>query len=226
MSRGRQIVRLKLRPLTAQARCLLLDWEPSELYSHPERFPHLGSIELFGNRNPLEVEIGPGSGEYLCFLASNQPATNFLGIEVSRRAAAVCAALAAEQGLSNLRMLRADFKLLAPLLPNSGWHRVYLHFPDPPHKASDQKRRIFDQAFLDQMAGTLAPDGEISVASDKPGFFFEMLELAENDSRFKVAHTERYLEGLELAVKSRFQRFWERKGVQPLRFILRKSSSS
>lgn len=224
MSRGRQIVRLKLRPLTAEARGLLLDWDPGELYRHAEHFPQLTSTELFGNLSFLEVEIGPGSGEYLCHLAASQPERNFLGIEVSRRSAHYCAALAADQGISNLRVLRADFKLLEPLLPNEGWSRVYLHFPNPPHKTGDEKRRIFDRAFLDQMAGTLVPRGEISVASDKPAFLFDMLRLASGDARFEVAHTERYLEGLDAPVKSRFQRFWEGKGVKPLRFILRKST--
>jgi len=223
MSRGRQIARLKLRPLNAEAEKLLLDWDPGELYSHPERFPHLTSVELFGNQNSLEVEIGPGSGEYLCYLAGNQPDTNYLGIEVSRRSAAACAALAAENGLSNLRVLRTDYKLLRLLLPGEGWAKVYLHFPDPPHKTADEKKRIFNQTFLDQMAITLVPKGLISVASDKPEFLVRMLELAEKDPRFRVTHSERYLEGLESAVKSRFQLFWERKGVRPLRFTLQRS---
>ena len=222
MSRGRQIGRLKLRPLSPRAQHLLLDWDPGELYSHPEQFHQLNSDELFGNGHPLEIEIGPGSGEYLCYLASSQPVTNFLGIEVSRRSATACAAMAAEQGLANLRVLRADFKLLPPLFPVGGWRRVYLHFPDPPHKTSDEKRRIFDRAFLRQMAATLASDGEISVASDILAFLLEMLQLAEGDARFQVAHAAPYLEGLDAPVKSRFQSFWEGKGVRPLRFILRK----
>jgi tRNA (guanine-N7-)-methyltransferase len=223
MSRGRQIVRLKLRPLSAQAKELLLDWEPGELYSHPERFLQLTSNNLFGNQNPLEVEIGPGSGEYLCYLAGSKPGTNFLGIEVSRRSAVACAALAAETGLANFRVLRTDFKLLRPLLPAKGWAKVYLHFPDPPHKNADEKRRIFDRVFLDQMAFTLATEGQISVASDKQEFLVRMLKLAESDPRFRVTHPERYLQGMDAPVKSRFQLFWERKGVQPLRFILSKS---
>lgn len=222
MSRGRQIVRLKLRPLTSVAQRLLLDWEPSELYSNPAKFPSLDSTELFGNQNALEVEIGTGSGEFLCHLAVTRPEVNFLGIEVSRRASAVCASLAAALNLENLRVLRADFRLLKTLLPKAGWSKVYLHFPDPPHKTGDKKRRIFDGAFLDQMARTLIPGGEISVASDQPTFFFEMLDLAEGDGRFRTGHSERYLAGMELPVKSRFQLFWERKGVQPMRFILQK----
>jgi tRNA (guanine-N7-)-methyltransferase len=192
------------------------------LHHDPHRFSKLDSEHLFGNLNPLVVEIGPGSGDFLCDQAASHPDTNFLGIEVSHRGAAVCAAMAHDLGLENLRVLRADFKLLKPLLPKGGWAKVYLHFPDPPHKSGDQKRRIFDQAFLDSMADALTPKGEISVASDKPGFFLQMLEQAEKDSRFRFTHSERFLEGLESPVKSRFQRFWERKGIQTLRFILQK----
>ena len=223
MSRGRQIVRLKLRPLTQQAKSLLLDWEPGELYAHPKNFPQLSSLALFGNDHPLEIEIGPGSGDYLCYLASSQPERNFLGIEVSRRAAAACASRTADLGLSNVRIVRTDFKLLSPLIPANAWSRVYLHFPDPPHKTADEKKRIFDQGFLDQTELALIPGGEVSVASDKPAFFFKMLELAKSDPRFQFAHPQPYLQGFDSPVKSRFQLFWERKGVQPLRFILRKT---
>jgi tRNA G46 methylase TrmB len=72
------------------------------------------------------------------------------------------------------------------------------------------------------MASTLVSGGELSLASDKPAFFFTMLELAEADVRFEKTHTERYLQGLDGPVKSRFQLFWERKGITPLRFVLRR----
>lgn len=222
MSRGRQIVRLKARPLSAEAKSLLLDWESGELHRSPENFYPLDSEHLFGNHKPLVVEIGPGSGDFLCDQASSHLDSNFLGIEVSHRAAAACATLGADLGLENLRVLRADFKLLKPLLPDDGWTKVYLHFPDPPHKNGDQKRRIFDQGFLDSVLATLLPKGEISVASDRPGFLMQMRDLAEKDHRFQFTHSEPYLEGLESPVKSKFQRFWERKGILPIRFILQK----
>lgn len=223
MSRGRNLVRLKYRPLSDRAKRLLLDWDSGQLHRNPTQFHTLSSLELFGNPNPLAVEIGPGSGDFLCDQARSNPDTNFLGIEVSHRSAAACAELAGEMGLANLRILRADFKLLGPLLPEASWSKLYLHFPDPPHKNADRNRRIFDQAFLDHMARALTADGQISVASDKTDFFFEMLELAVHDLRFRLAHPEPYLYGFRPLVKSRFQLFWEKKGVFPLRFILRRT---
>jgi tRNA (guanine-N7-)-methyltransferase len=199
-----------------------LDWDAKQLLGNPTEFPQLTSQALFGNQRRLEVEIGMGTGETLVSLAGANPGANYLGIEVSHRAAAFAAALAAETQLDNVRILRANFMLLKPFLAAGSWERVTLHFPDPVHKRSDLKRSLFTPAFLDSMASTLVPRGLLSVASDKPTFFFTMLDLAEGDVRFEKAHPERYLQGLEAPVKSRFQLFWERKGVTPLRFVLRR----
>ncbi|MGH2581290.1 MAG: tRNA (guanosine(46)-N7)-methyltransferase TrmB [Anaerolineales bacterium] len=222
MSRGRQIARLKLKPLAPVVlNRYLLDWPAADLHSHPGSFSDLTSENLFGNSRPLQVEIGAGSGEYLCHLAAEAPGANFLGIEISRRAALSTVSLAAEQRLENVLVLRADFKLLYPLLPEKGWQVVYLHFPDPPEKQKDAKRQIFTAAFLDKMARVLAAEGTLSLVSDKREYFFAMLELAEKHQAFELAHPQRYLAGFEPSVKSRFQRFWEAKGVLPLRFVLR-----
>jgi len=223
MSRGRFITRIKLKPaarlITGR---ILLDWDAKQLLANPAGFPQLTSKALFGNQCRLEVEIGMGTGETLVSLAQANPGINYLGIEVSHRAAAYAAALAADAQLNNIRILRANFMLLKPFLEVNSWERVTLHFPDPVHKRRDLKRSLFTPLFLDSMATTLVPGGLLSVASDKPTFFFTMLELAEIDVRFEKAHPERYLQGLEAPVKSRFQLFWERKGVPPLRFVLRR----
>lgn len=223
MSRGRQLGRIKLRPLSSDlAEKYLLDWDLRQLALNPNAFPRLSSAALFDNQRPLEVEIGAGSGEFLAAVAAAEPGHNFLAIEISRRAVHKAVLIAAELGLANFRVLRADFKLLPSLLPAAGWRAVYLHFPDPPHKHEDEKRIIFDAAFLDRMSVALEEGGLLSVVSDHEAFFARMLELAEGDARFAKIHAARCLDGFEPAVKSRFQRVWERKGRRPRQFILRR----
>jgi tRNA (guanine-N7-)-methyltransferase len=223
MSRGRQLGRIRLRPLSLELRQrYLLDWDPRQLAKSQRSFPQLDSASLFSNSQPLEVEIGAGSGEFLAALAAADPAHNFLAIEISRRAVHKAVLEAAERDLTNLLVLRADFKLLASLLPQAGWQHAYLHFPDPPHNREDEKRVIFDARFLDQMATTLEPDGTLSVVSDHEAFFARMLQLAESDPRFAKTHAEPYLDGFEPVVKSRFQKVWERKGRRPRQFVLRR----
>jgi tRNA (guanine-N7-)-methyltransferase len=221
MARGRHIVRVKPRELVAEAAEFLLDWTAEELWKAPGQFSKLTSEALFGNSRAIEVEIGSSTGEFLCALAQTAPERNFLGIEVTKRAAIEAANQLVEMNLKNVRILRANFKFLGPLLQPETWDRVYLHFPDPVHKHRDERKRIFDRGFLDQMASVLVKGGEVSVVSDKPDYLAEMLALAEKDARFERTHATRTLE-FEPITKSRFQRFWERKGIRPGRFVLRK----
>ncbi|MBX3002368.1 MAG: hypothetical protein KF821_09690 [Anaerolineales bacterium] len=223
MARGRYLGRLKLRPLPAElAQQYLLQWHPRQLALQPESFPPLTSPALFGNAAPLAVEIGAGSGEYLLSLAQAAPQSNFLGIEISNRAAHAAAWAAAEAGQANMKVLRADFKLLAPLVRPGAWQRAYLHFPDPLLKPADARRILFAAPFLDLLALALPPGGELSVVSDQAAFFEYMLALAEADERFVKAHAAAYLSGFSPPVKSRFQRIWERKGRTPRQFVLRR----
>jgi len=46
---------------------------------------------LFGNENPVELEIGSGKGLFLANAATANPDHNFLGIELSRKYAQLAA---------------------------------------------------------------------------------------------------------------------------------------
>ena len=191
---------------------------PADLYQHRERFPQLDSSHLFGNERPFELEIGCGSAEPLCALATAHPETNYAGIDISGPSLHKAAEIAASQQLENIVFLHADFHQLTPLFVAQAIRTVYLHFPDPHARPGHQKRRIFRQSFLDLMAYTLQPEGVLSVMTDHEELFFAMLVLLEGDLRFAKSHKERYLQGFEQEAKSHFQRTWERHGETIFRF--------
>lgn len=217
--RGRHRRELKVGPPeTAVSAAYLLDFPSPALYHQPEQFPVLDSPALFGNERPLQVDIGCETAVFLCHLAAQHPDSNFLGIELSSKPLYKAVQTAVSAGLSNIKFLRADFKLLYPLLRPHTWQAAYLHFPNPHTKAGLGHRRIFDVQFLDKMSKVLAENGRLSVMTDEEPFFLEMLELAEKDGRFHKTHPERYLLGY--SIPSRYQRLWENNGRPPLRFEL------
>lgn len=226
MARGRRISRLKLIDLSDEVRQkYLLEWNAKLLREEIHQLPKLTSEALFDNAEaPLEVEIGPGSGEYLTGMAESRPAINFLGIEASKKGAYYAVDSAARKALENFRLIKTNFLLLSALMPKASWQKVYLHFPDPVHKRKDEKHRIFTQAFLDQMANVLVPDGRISVVSDEADFFAEMRAVAASHSAFRFEHPQKDWIEFNPEHKSRFQEFWEKKGVRPRRFVLAKSA--
>lgn len=198
-------------------------YDARKLYLQPSQFPPISSRALFANDLPLELEVGCGSGEYLCSLASKDPSANFVGIDRSLKALYLAVGVAAELKLENIKFIGADFRQLYPLLAADSLRAAYLHFPEPLSKQHDiRKNRVFSPVFLDNLYAALQPGGTLSVVSDNETFFMQMLAIAEHDQRFEKAHDKRYLVGFEAEAKSRFQRIWEGHAIVPLRFILRK----
>jgi tRNA (guanine-N7-)-methyltransferase len=72
------------------------------------------------------------------------------------------------------------------------------------------------------MRSALIPGGTISAVTDKEELFRDMLALIERDTRYEKTHPERYLTGFEPPVKSRYQAYWEKHGLQVYRFEVRK----
>ncbi len=221
MSRGRRIVRLKMKvPSKKIHNKYLLEWSAKHIREKINTLPELTSPALFNNHSPLELEIGTGTAEYLCDLGSQNSGTNYLGIEVSRKSVYMAIDLAAKMALENIRFIKANYQLLNPIMVDQSWECVYLHFPDPVHKRKDEKHRIFTSAFLDKMSAILIKGGKISVASDDVRFFTEMLDVAKAHSSFEFEHPDSEWIEFQPLKKSRFQIFWEKKGITPRRFII------
>src|SRR5205085_12496493 len=63
---------------------------------------------LFGNPNPVEVEVGMGKGLFLLTAAVARPDTNFFGIEVVRKYQLYAATRYAVRKLPNVKSACAD----------------------------------------------------------------------------------------------------------------------
>jgi tRNA (guanine-N7-)-methyltransferase len=192
------------------------------LYHHPERFPRLSSRELFDNSAPLELEVGCGTAEFLCSLASREPEVNFVGVDIARGPLYKAVAGASSLQLTNVRFVQANFAQLYPLLEPCSLRQVYAHFPDPNARRKFQRRRLVTPAFLEAIHRALVCGGGLSLMTDHRALFQELLAVVEADSRFHRSHAERYLIGFEPEIKSRFQRIWERHGLPILRLEVRK----
>lgn len=222
MSRGRRISRVKLiHPTKETAEKYLREWQNEALHHTPEAFPQLTAKNLFGQEGLFSLDIGCGTGEYLNAVATANPERLFIGVEISRRAIYHAVNQAAARQLENILYIKADFRLLYPLFAPNTLEEVYLNFPDPNYGGrKNRKNRIFSPGFLDLMASALAPQGAIKVVTDQEPFLYDMLEIAEADSRFEKPHEERFLQGFTPPEKTRFQMAWEKYNRPVFRFVL------
>lgn len=189
-----------------------------DLYAHPDTLPRISSCSLFDNQRPIELEIGSGSGEFLCSLALRHPEINFVGVDLRCKSLHAAITHASAMGLENILFVQADARLLYPLLVADSLRAVYVHFPDPITRPKFHNRRILTERFLDAIHRALTDIGRLSVMTDHRQYFEEILQLVERDDRWRKAHPERFLEGFDVETRSRFQRIWERHGLTTLRF--------
>ncbi len=81
--------------------------------------------EVFGNDNPVVLEIGFGMGASLVEMAKNAPEKNFIGIEVHSPGVGACLSAAREAGITNLRVMCHDaVEVFAHMIPDNSLHTL------------------------------------------------------------------------------------------------------
>ena len=103
--------------------------------------------ELFGNNNPIHLEIGMGKGNFILDKAKKNPNINFIGLE--KYDSIVCRALekAEVQQPSNLKIMCVEALELADIFDKE-IDVIYLNFSDPWPKKRHAKRRLTSHVFL------------------------------------------------------------------------------
>jgi len=134
--------------------------------------------QLFDRAAPLEVEVGSGKGLFLERATACRSENNFAGIEVSRKYCRFAAARLARREQSDAIMLHGDaFVVFARHIATASLHAVHVYFPDPWWKKRHHKRRIMQEAFLQDEIRTLVPQGRLHFWTDVRDYFDATLEL-------------------------------------------------
>ena len=139
--------------------------------------------ELFGNQNPIHIEIGMGKGQFLLQLATLNPDINYVGIE--RYSSVLLRALEKYDTkdfceLKNIRFICMDALELPEVFELGEVGKIYLNFSDPWPKARHARRRLTSTQFLAQYDKVLARDGLVEFKTDnRPLFEFSLEQVEE-----------------------------------------------
>ena len=127
--------------------------------------------EIFGNDNPLRLDVGCGKGQFAMEIAQRNPDVNFIAVEINRNVVVQACEKAQRAGLNNLRFLITGAEKLEYLLPEKSVELIYLNFSCPFPKKRQAKHRLTHESFLEIYKYLLVDDGEIHQKTDNMHFF-------------------------------------------------------
>ncbi len=141
---------------------------------------------VFGRRAPLTLEIGFGNGDSLLAMAASEPQSDFVGVEVYRPGIGRLLRGAAEAGLTNLKVIRADAaEVLQHHIADASFERALILFPDPWPKQRHHKRRLLTLPFITTLADKVRPGGLLYLATDWREYADSIREVVAGSGRFE-----------------------------------------
>jgi tRNA (guanine-N7-)-methyltransferase len=123
--------------------------------------------QIFGRSAPLVLEIGIGNGEFIVWLAEQNPDVNCIGVEIDRDYLLKARNRVKSAGLKNVRLVPMEgSKALSRLFAPETLTALYLNFPDPWHKEKHKERRLVNEAFAWLLASRLVNNGQFLMVTD------------------------------------------------------------
>ena len=154
--------------------------------------------EVFGNDHPLVLELGCGKGEYTTGLARNNPAKNFMGLDIKGARMWTGARTARDEGLGNVAFLRTRIDFINSFFAHNEVDEIWVTFPDPQEKRRRIKKRLPGALFLNKYREFLKDGGKVHLKTDNRELYLDTLEMVQYNELPLVQNTDDiYGEGWE-----------------------------
>lgn len=142
--------------------------------------------EVFGNDNPIHIEIGCGKGSFVKGMAEMYPDINFIAIEKVEDVIVMAMEKVRDAELTNVRFMDLDAERIEDFFEKGEIRRIYLNFSDPWKKNKQAKRRLTHKNFLDRYKKVLNNGDYIWFKTDnRPLFEFSLNSFAQENFKLE-----------------------------------------
>jgi tRNA (guanine-N7-)-methyltransferase len=174
------------------------------------------AAQVFGNQNPVILELGCGKGEYTVQLGKKYPETNFIGVDIKGARLHTGAKHALGKQLKNVAFLRTNIEGIHRFFAPGEVAEIWLTFPDPQMKKTS--RRLTSSFFIERYRQILVPGGKIHLKTDSNFQFTYTSELA-HVNKFEILTETRDLYESEflnelLQIKTFYEKQWLDRGIK------------
>ncbi len=136
--------------------------------------------EVFGRSAPRVMEIGFGNGDALRFAATQDPARDYIGIEVHAPGVGRLLNAMDAEAATNVRLYHHDaVEVLTHEVADGSLDEVRIYFPDPWHKKRHNKRRLLQPDFAALVTAKLRAGGRLHAATDWHDYALQMWEVLD-----------------------------------------------
>jgi tRNA (guanine-N7-)-methyltransferase len=136
----------------------------------------LDLVELFGNNNPVYLEIGCGKGQFGCTFAQQNPDVNIICVEKVRDVIVLACEMAQKMQLKNIKFINCAAEYLQSFLPAKTFETIFLNFSCPYPKKSYASHRLTSERFLNIYKTLLVDNAPICQKTDNMHFFEYSIE--------------------------------------------------
>lgn len=132
---------------------------------------YLDYFELFGNNNPVELEVGCGKGGFIIEKAKLNPNKNFLAVELLDNIIVMAAEHAKEENLKNVKFINSGAEYLPRYVVGKSIDNIYLNFSPPYPQKGYETRRLTCSRCVNDYKSFLKDGGAIYQKTDDYDFF-------------------------------------------------------
>ncbi len=178
--------------------------------------------EIFGNDDPLVLELGCGRGDYTIKLSNQFPGKNYLGVDIKADRLWRGARKAAREDAGQVLFFRARIEEVDQYFDENEADEIWITFPDPYPKRRHAKRRLTSPFFLQMYKRLLKPDGLVHLKTDCDILFRYTLDvLGKEQIQVVRVVADIYEEAPgdpELTISTRFEEIHRGKG-KPIKYL-------
>ena len=163
--------------------------------------------ELFGNDNPVHMEIGCGKGQFACEIARRNPDINYIAVEKSANVIVQAVEKVIDAGLTNIKFVKGSAEYLPRFIPDGSIDRIYLNFSCPFPKNKYANHRLTNKNFLAIYEMMLSDGAEIHQKTDNMHFFeYSIGELSDYGFTIKNVSLDLHNSGFEGNIVTEYEK--------------------